>query len=133
MSTDTLIMTVKDAARIKHALETHPCDDAENLELEIDRARIVADNEVPPDLVTMNSRLVYRNVTDNKEAVVTIVYPEHANASEGKISVLAPLGASLIGLRAGQSITWRFPDGRVKELKVLELQYQPEANEDWHL
>ncbi|MFP5459709.1 MAG: nucleoside diphosphate kinase regulator [Bacteriovoracia bacterium] len=133
MTSDTLLMTVKDAARIKHALSIHPCDDAENLELEIERARLIADNEVPADLVTMNSRLRYQNVTDNKEAVVTLVFPENANASEGKISVLAPLGAALIGLSVGESITWKFPDGRIKELKVLELEYQPEASGDWHL
>ena len=130
---DTILMTVKDAARIKHALSTHPIDNAEDLELEIDRAKIIADNEVPADLVTMNSQLKYINLTDNKESIVMIVYPQDANAAEGKISVLAPLGSALIGLRVNQEINWMFPDGKIKRLKILDVLYQPEMNGDWHL
>jgi len=58
---------------------------------------------------------------------VTIVYPQDADPSDGKISVMAPVGSALLGLSVGQSIDWCFPDGRPRTLRVVELLYQPEA------
>lgn len=81
----------------------------------------------------MNSQVRYLNVQDDKESVVTLVYPKDANSSEGKISILAPLGSALIGLKVGQEINWMFPDGKTRTLKILEVVYQPEAQGDWHL
>jgi regulator of nucleoside diphosphate kinase len=52
---------------------------------------------------------------------VTLVYPAEADIAEGRISVLTPVGTALIGLRAGQSITWRTRDGRKQVLTVLRV------------
>lgn len=133
MNADVILITEKDLLRIKHVLSFQKSEDFENLELELDRAKIISDNIVPPDLVTMNSKVKFLNVQDNKEMTITIVYPSDANFAEGKISVLATLGSALIGLRVGQEINWMFPDGRTKTLRILEVIYQPEANGDWHL
>jgi regulator of nucleoside diphosphate kinase len=133
MNNDVLLMTEKDLLRIKHILSFQHSPEYQNLEIELDRAKIIADNEVPPDLVTMNSKVKFLNETEDKEMIVTIVYPPDANFSEGKVSVLASLGAALIGLRVGQQINWQFPDGKTKTLRILEVLYQPEANGHWHL
>lgn len=133
MNEDVILITEKDLLRIKNILSFQKSDDFENLELELDRAKIISDNQVPPDLVTMNSKVRFLNVQDNKEMIVTIVYPSEANFAEGKISVLASLGSALIGLREGQEINWMFPDGKTKTLRILEVMYQPEANGHWHL
>lgn len=133
MNEDVILVTEKDLLRIKHVLSFQDTDDFENLELELDRARIISDDIVPPDLVTMNSKVKFLNLHDNKEVTVTIVYPSEANFSEGKISVLASLGSALLGLRVGQEINWMFPDGKTKTLRILEVIFQPEANEQWHL
>lgn len=130
---DSITITEKDLLRIRHVLSFQKSDEFENLELELERARIISDNEVPNDLVTMNSRVKFLNVNDNREMIVTLVYPSDANFSEGKISVLASLGSALLGLRVGQEINWIFPDGKTKALRILEVIYQPEANEHWHL
>jgi regulator of nucleoside diphosphate kinase len=130
---DVILITEKDLLRIKHLLSFQKSVDFENLELELDRARIIADSEVPSDLVTMNSKIKFLNVQQEKEMIVTIVYPSDANFSEGKISVLATLGSALIGLRVNQEINWMFPDGKTRTLKILEVLYQPEANQHWHL
>jgi regulator of nucleoside diphosphate kinase len=53
--------------------------------------------------------------------IVTLVYPSEANVEAGKISVLAPVGAALIGLRVGQSIRWPLPDGRERTLEVMSV------------
>lgn len=133
MNADVILITEKDLLRIKHILSFQKSEDFENLELELDRAKIISDDTVPPDLVTMNSKVKFLNVQDNKEMVITIVYPSEANFAEGKVSVLASLGSALIGLRTGQEINWMFPDGKTKTLKILDIIYQPEANGHWHL
>ena len=133
MSEDGILITEKDFLRIKHVLSFQKSEDFENLELELDRASIINDNEVPNDLVTMNSKVKFLNIQENKEMTISLVYPSDANFSEGKISVLASLGSAIIGLRVGQEINWMFPDGKTRSLRILEVLYQPEANGDWHL
>jgi regulator of nucleoside diphosphate kinase len=133
MNADVILITEKDLLRIKHILSFQKSIEFENLELELDRARIISDLEVPADLVTMNSKVRFLNIQDNKEMTLSVVYPSDANFSEGKISVLASLGSALIGLRVGQEINWMFPDGKTRTLKILDVIYQPEAYGDWQL
>lgn len=96
------------------------------LETELDRARVVPATAVKPDLVTMNSTVRYRDESTGKEKEVMLVYPDEADMQSGKVSVLAPVGAALIGLSVGQVIEWKMPDGRNKTLRVCEVLYQPE-------
>lgn len=133
MDNDKIYVTEKDFMRLKNLLDAHDGDEFEDLEIELDRAGVLTDSDVPKDLITMNSQVRYLNVQDDKESVVTLVYPKDANSSEGKISILAPLGSALIGLKVGQEINWMFPDGKTRTLKILEVVYQPEAQGDWHL
>lgn len=133
MNEDVILITEKDLLRIKHILSFQKSEVFENLEIELDRAKVISDDQVPADLVTMNSKVRFLNIQDNKEMVVTIVYPSDANFADGKVSVLASLGSALIGLKAGQEINWIFPDSKTKTLKILEVIYQPEANKHWHL
>lgn len=130
---DVILITEKDLLRIKNVLNKVQNEDYEDLELELDRAKVISDDSVPRDLVTMNSKIKFLIVQENREMITTIVYPSEANPSEGKISVLASLGSALIGLREGQEINWMFPDGKTKTLRILEVLYQPEASGDWHL
>lgn len=133
MNSDVILITEKDILRIKNVLSFQASSEFENLELELDRARIISDLEVPPDLVTMNSKVKFLNVQESREMIVTIVYPSDANFAEGKISVLASLGSALLGLRVDQEINWMFPDGKTRTLRILSVLYQPEANLHWHL
>jgi len=133
MNNDVILITEKDLLRLKNILSFQKSDEFENLEIELERAKIITDANVPDDLVTMNSKFRFLNIQENKEMVITIVYPHESNFAEGKISVLASLGAALIGLREGQEINWMFPDGKTRTLKILEVLYQPEANGHWHL
>ena len=118
---DSIIITDLDLAHLDHLR------DAVHLAPELDRADIVTSLSVPPDVVTMYSRVAFEDKTTGQSRVVTIVYPQDADASEGKISVMAPVGSALLGLSVGQSIEWCFPDGRPRTLRVVELLYQPEA------
>ncbi|MFP5384692.1 MAG: nucleoside diphosphate kinase regulator [Bacteriovoracia bacterium] len=138
MMPDTITLTEMDYFRINTLIEMKDIhapfvSDLEDLENEVDRGRVIDFPEVPIDLITMYTRFRYLNVTENKLGEMTIVYPQHANLDENKISVTAPLGTALLGLREGDEIDWTFPSGQAKTLRVLEVLYQPEANGDFHL
>jgi RNA polymerase sigma-70 factor, ECF subfamily len=80
---------------------------------EIDRATVIAMRDTAPtDAVIMNSQVRYVDETTGKQRQVNIVYPHQAGGCACCVSILAPTGTALIGLSAGQSIEWDFPDGR---------------------
>lgn len=84
---------------------------------ELERARLVDDNLLPPDVVHMGSTVRFTSDL-GEEKQVTLVFPGEADIAEGKISILTPIGAALIGLKAGQSIDWTARDGRLHRLTV---------------
>ena len=97
------------------------------LEDELARAVVVPRQEIPRDVVTMNSRVVFENETTGERREVTLVYPREANIDAGKISVLVPVGTALLGLRVGQSIDWELPSGETHRYRIIEVPYQPES------
>jgi regulator of nucleoside diphosphate kinase len=113
-------------ARLAEAAVDRSPEVAEELLRELDRARLVADARMRDDVVRMGSTLSY--VTDTGEArTVTLVYPGEADIEAGKISILTPIGAALIGLSPGQAIDWEARDGRVHRLTVESVS-APGAN-----
>lgn len=98
---------------------------AETLLDELDRARVVDDGKLPDDVVRMGSAVTYR--TDAGEHAVTLVYPAEADIAAGRISVMTPIGTALIGLRAGQSITWRDRADKRHMLTVLDVKAAADA------
>ena len=93
---------------------------------ELDRAVVVDTAHVPPDVVTVGSRVHLLDRDSGEELLFTVVFPSRANADEGRISVLAPLGTAVLGYRTDDLIEWDVPGGR-RRLKVLRVVYQPEA------
>lgn len=96
-------------------------DLADRLLNELDRARVVEDHKVPEDVARMGSRVTYRT-NEDREVSVILVYPADANIDEGKISVMTPIGTALIGLRKGQSITWRDRAEKRHMLTVVDVE-----------
>ena len=97
------------------------------LQTELDRAdTLVGHDEVPADVVTMNSRVHCREESSGKDYHLTLVFPEDAGG-EGKVSILAPVGSALLGLSVGQQIDWPGPAGKPLKLTLLAVEYQPEA------
>lgn len=92
---------------------------ADYLSAELVRARIVA--KAAPTLVTMGSRVSFRDEDSGAVRDVTLVYPKDQDLTEGRLSVLTPVGSALLGLSAGQSIPWRTRDGRWKTLTVVDV------------
>ena len=85
---------------------------------ELDRATVVPEERMPADIVRMHSRVAYVDETTGARREVELVFPEESDMARGKVSVLAPVGAALLGLRLNQSIEWSFPDGRPRRLRV---------------
>jgi len=96
-------------------------DLADRLLNELDRARVVEDGKVPGDVARMGSRITYRTSNDQEQSV-TLVYPADADIDAGKVSVMTPIGTALIGLRQGQSITWRDRADKRHMLTVLAVE-----------
>ncbi|HET7624641.1 MAG TPA: nucleoside diphosphate kinase regulator, partial [Verrucomicrobiae bacterium] len=103
-----------------------------SLQSELNEARIVAPDEVPSDVITMNSKARLRDLEADEEMIYTLVFPENASVEEGKISVVAPIGTAMLGQRVGDEFSWEVPDGTV-HLRVEEVLYQPEAAGHFHL
>lgn len=102
------------------------------LEDELARSEEVASEQVGADVVTMNSHVLLRDEANGHEMHCTLVFPVDADASANRISVVAPLGTAILGYRVGDVIDWPMPGG-VRQYKILEIDYQPEAAGDFHL
>lgn len=97
----------------------HAPDDSDELLYELDRATVVANDDVPSEVVRMGSLVTFR--TDSETRTVQLAYPGEADIGRGRVSILTPIGAALIGLHTGQSITWRTRDNRRQALTVLRV------------
>ena len=93
---------------------------------ELQEAEVVEPEGIPPDVVTMRSRVRVRDMVSGDLAIYTLCYPVEANFDAGKLSVLAPIGTALLGYREGDVIEWPVPGG-VRVLKIEKLLHQPEA------
>jgi len=98
---------------------------AEQLEFELERARVLPRADVPEDVVVMDSELEYEDAATGQRRRLRLVYPHESDMNAGRVSVLAPLGCALLGLRVGQEIEWTMPGGP-RTLRVLSVS-RPEA------
>jgi len=110
-----LFLTEPDFVRVM-ALQPAP-----PLRAELEQAIVVPADALPAGVVRMNSRVRYRDEHAGVSREIEIVLPEEADVAQGKVSVLAPVGAALLGLEAGQFIDWRFPAGETRRLRVEEV------------
>jgi regulator of nucleoside diphosphate kinase len=137
-TTRTLIVTHTDRARLERLLKvaqsqaSQRADYLEALWGELERAQTVPPAAVPADVVTMNSTVRLRDLDTGERETYTLVYPTDADASAGRISVLAPFGTAVIGNRAGDTIAWQVPAG-IRRLRVESVVYQPERVGQFHL
>ena len=126
-----IVLSSHDVRRIERLLEQagpQSRDAVAALEHELTRAEVRAPQDMPADVVTMHSRVLCTDETTGAEHVLQLVYPAEADVSAGKVSILAPVGAALLGLSTGQTIEWPLPGARVTRLRVLQVLDQPEAN-----
>ncbi len=103
-----------------------------DLEGELERGKLVKSQDIPSNVITMNSKFRLLNIDTQEEKIYQLVFPGIANASQGKISILAPIGTALLGYKVGDIVKWKVPAGLTK-LEVKGILYQPEAAGDYHL
>ncbi|AWN35124.1 nucleoside diphosphate kinase regulator [Methylobacterium radiodurans] len=117
-------MTSEDHARLSRlaavAMDRMP-GVASFLSDEIDRAQIISGGRSGGEFAKMGCQVEFRDNSTGKSQTVTLVYPGEADIERGRVSVLTPIGAALIGLSVGQSIDWETRNGSVKRLTVLEV------------
>jgi regulator of nucleoside diphosphate kinase len=132
-----LSITAEDMAKLRSVVERYlegsRASAAEQLELELDRAVVVPQREIPPDVVTMRSRILFEDVETGRRREATLAYPDEADMEQSRVSILAPVGLALLGLRVGDTIEWPLPQARRARLRIMEVLYQPEAAGDFHL
>jgi len=104
----------------------------DELNAELRRAQIVSPDKVPDDVVTMNSRVTFRDLVTGEHETYTLVLPHDADIAEGRLSILAPIGTAIIGERVGNVVHWRVPDGR-RSLKIEEVVHEPERESVFYL
>jgi regulator of nucleoside diphosphate kinase len=96
------------------------------LEGELARSVAVDVAEIPPDVVTMNSTVTFRDLASGEVESYTLVYPKDADVLSDRISVFAPIGTALLGYRTGDRVEWDVPAGK-RGLQIVDVQQATDA------
>ncbi|QLQ06747.1 MAG: nucleoside diphosphate kinase regulator [Anaerolineae bacterium] len=138
MSTKSIQITEYDFRRLQQLLEVashtnfRGREDLAELNAELAKATVVAPHEISRTVITMNSTVVLLDLETDEEETYTLVFPEAANITAGRLSVLAPIGTGMLGYEVGDTFEWAVPGG-TRRLRVKEIVYQPEAAGDFDL
>ncbi|MUI16059.1 nucleoside diphosphate kinase regulator [Massilia dura] len=130
-----IVVSSLDMDRLEALLDALPAAQAQAQQAlfeELSRAEVVEPEDMPPDIVTMNSRV--RFVIDNaaEEFDLSLAYPKDMDGSADKLSIMTPVGNALLGLKVGDSIEWHRPDGATFEVAVRAIEWQPERAGELH-
>ena len=136
MSRNTrIVLTSRDFDRLEALLGSLPPNgfpDKANLERELERAEVVAPEEIPPNVVTMNSTVRFSIADSSEDLHLKLVYPKDVGSEPDRISVLAPIGSALLGLSVGDELEWPRPGGGMTKVRVVDVVYQPERSGELH-
>jgi regulator of nucleoside diphosphate kinase len=131
----SIVVSWLDLERLERILDRLPAAQAnarDALLSELGRADMVEPWEMPPDVVTMNSRVRFRFAGSDEEVALTLSYPKDMKDSGEQLSVLTPVGTALLGLRVGDSIDWERPGGGIFQATVVGIDFQPERSGELH-
>jgi regulator of nucleoside diphosphate kinase len=137
--TGAIWLTEQDYNRLKHLLAELTRQSrgmqvgVDTLEEILDLARVIEPASLPANVVTMNSRVLFKDLRTQESGTVTVVYPSDADPADGRISVLSPVGAALLGEAEGREVELPLPHGQSRLIRIGEVLYQPEAQGDYAL
>lgn len=97
----------------------------------LDGVELTSPRDIPADVVTMHSRIEVVDVHTSRRQLLTICYPQDAEPAAGYISVLSPVGSSLLGLKVRDVGTWLTPNGEQCAAEIVAIHYQPEESGDY--
>lgn len=128
MAQPKIVITEQDLHRLETMLEhqTKLTPTMEHLEDELARAEVLAPQDIPANIVTMNAKVLITIAPAKEATEITLVYPHDFKGEKGQVNILAPIGAAIIGLAEGQEIEWPQPDGHTMKVKIEKVLYQPE-------
>lgn len=135
VSKPPITLSSLDLDRIEALLAAIPASVFPNkaqLQSELDRADVLAPEQIPATVVTMNSTVKFSIEETGKEFCLTLVYPRDMDGSTDRISIFAPVGSALLGLSVGDSLAWPGPGGKTMTVHVTEIIYQPERAGELH-
>ena len=129
-------LTELDHVRLTHLVHRHKCSrpalsPALPIEDVLEAADIVPSRGVPPDVVTMYSRVALKDLQSGAQSELTVCYPADADAGAGLVSVFSPVGRSLLGHRAGSVVRWPTPAGGERAAEIVSILFQPESSGDF--
>ncbi|WP_347330598.1 nucleoside diphosphate kinase regulator [Marinimicrobium locisalis] len=90
---------------------------------ELERAKLVAPEKLPDDVVTLHSTVTFTVQSTGKSFTYTLVYPTELDDTSRKLSILSPVGSAIIGLKRGQEIDW--PISNTKRTTIAVDRVQP--------
>tara|TARA_R110002072_G_scaffold23437_6_gene81136 strand:- start:6592 stop:6972 length:381 start_codon:yes stop_codon:yes gene_type:complete len=118
LSQRSVLIGRRDLARLDTLIHNRASNETSLLYDELDAAIVVEDDLLPDDVVRMNTTIRFVDLDTGVESTVELVYPHEVQGDARRVSILAPVGAALIGLRAGETIEWPLPNGRHRRLEV---------------
>jgi len=133
MRNRSIVISRTDAAKLRELIAARARmerdqDHLHELAAEIERARIASADEMPADVITIDSRISVLDLLSGQRRELTLVLPLQSDASAGRISVLAPLGTALLGYRASDEIEWLMPGG-MRRMRIESVQ-PPDGRRD---
>jgi regulator of nucleoside diphosphate kinase len=135
MDRPSIFITTKDAEKLRKLIreayhsDYRGSDYLKDLAGEIEKASVMQPDQIPADVITLNSTARLVDQETHEEMVYTLVFPEDADPSQGKISILAPIGTAMLGYKTGDTFEWDTPGGK-RTIRVKEILYQPESAGD---
>lgn len=133
MKPDAILISTVDFARLDPLLRDSvadkivPRDRLCALRAKLQQAQVLPPEEMPHDVITMNSTVSLRDLDTDEVETYSLAYPGFANGFKNRVSVLASLGTAILGYRAGDVITWDTPAGQAR-VKVEAVAFQPERD-----
>jgi regulator of nucleoside diphosphate kinase len=95
-----------------------------HLREEVDRA--VTLPELPPHVIGLLSTAEILDLESGEVDRFTLTLPEQADSSQGRLSILAPLGTAIFGFSEGDEFAWRMPGG-IRRLRIQSVTQPVEA------
>ena len=99
---------------------------------ELERAELVAPEQIPANVVTMNSQVKFSVISTGVTFTLKLVYPKDMDDSGNTISILAPVGSAMLGLKEGDEIDWQDGQGGMLQVRIETIEYQPERAGEYH-
>jgi len=130
-----IIISELDYSRIENLLQATsgiPANVKMALLTELERADLVAPEQMPANVVTMNSQVKFSVVSTGVTFTLKLVYPKDMDSSGNTISILAPVGSAMLGLKEGEEINWPDGQGGMLQVRIETIEYQPERAGEFH-